>query len=227
MKASRGAKCLYNGQLLENKVRSRLASLLYDGFPIQLGRRKGAAENGPDISLVVGMRHTAMEVKKRAFECGGRTFKMRQGNLILPLDKKYDLFRSLLPRNFSPYNGRIPKCFFTKCAKDWGLEKNSFKGCYIPVNDCYAIANYYAQQGSDYIYIENYGLYHTGYDILGLGVPLIKCKCRFRIRCKQYRTSSLPSSVQIAFTIIKKTLMKSPYDLFDDARLPYNFTVAA
>lgn len=83
---------------------------------------------------------------------------------------------------------------------------------------------YYKGKGVHYIQIEKYGLYHTGNDILNLGVPIFYCNQVLRIRTSKHKKKvaggRVPTDVVGDINYDKKTLIKSMYDL--DGKLIYH-----
>ena len=105
---------------------------------------------------------------------------------------------------------------------DWEKERAAFPDVYIECDDD-VIAKAYCAKGAHYIQLYGFGLYHTGRDVCGFGVPLFECKQRLRIRCKRHGRRCkqsgryVPSSVTASFRPIYKTLKKSSMSL-DNAR---------
>jgi hypothetical protein len=67
------------------------------------------------------------------------------------------------------------------------------------------------------------GIYHTGVDPMGWGVPMFAPPCRLRIRAKQHHGSSVPNDVQVCFVFKSQALETSRYDFMDLGRLPPGF----
>lgn len=228
---SRGGGCLASGLAFESAILERLKGLHYKGEQIVVKKTSGAART-PDIPILIKNGEEAMslciEVKnKGAFEAGGKAFQLVGDQLILPDKEEFRLHRELLGVDYKPFEGRIPS--FKKGDKKvetWIAEKHLFPEERIACEDTQIVANYYRKQGSAYIVVEEYGIYHTGEDILNLKVPMFECKVSLRVRCKQHGSSPLPGSVQVSINYDKKTLKKSPFDLMDDKRLPVAMTVA-
>lgn len=111
------------------------------------------------------------------------------------------------------FEGKIPS-FLTgdKTYYTWKLEKDIFQDEYISV-DSAAISNYYKAKGSSYIQIEGKGLYHTGNDILELGVPFFEISAQLRVRTSKHidRKTKVPRDVSIALVFKRNQLKKSPF----------------
>jgi hypothetical protein len=224
-KKSRGGNCLKNGLTYETLIKNTLSQMKLLGFPITCEATSGAAKT-PDIPFIVDNKRYSIEAKRQgAFEAGGKAFQLKDGVLSLPLTDDCKLHRELLPADYKPFNGLIPSFKKgDKTVKTWIDEKHNFPEERIACDDTELVAKYYNKQGSHYIQIENYGLYHTGEDVLQLGVPLFKCAVSLRVRCKQHGSSCLPGSVQVSINYDKKTLVKSPYDITQNDKLPPKLT---
>lgn len=137
------------------------------------------------------------------------------------------VLRRFVPPDLRLWDGKIPS-FLTgdKSPDTWLAEKPLFKGIYIDALPS-AVADYYRAKGTLYIQIEGRGLYHTGEDVMGWGVPKFEPSCRVRIRLKQHGSGSVPQDCQACFTYDGKSLPPSPYDFMDLTRLPPGFTRAA
>jgi len=147
-------------------------------------------------------------------EGGQRAFAVQDGKLVIPDSGRNRIHRTCLPPDFVPFEGRIPS--FKKgdlTRETWDKERHLFRDEHIRCSPT-AIADYYRMKGSSYIQIQGMGLYHTGSDVCGWGVPLFKCPTRIRIRCKTHK-GNVPTTVQAALNYNKDRLEKSPYCLFD------------
>ena len=211
-----------SGLKFEEKVAARLRQLSYAGVPITCIKTAGGG-SGPDVPFKAGENSMCMEAKtKGAFEGGQKVFKFVDGVLTLPPDSVH---KSILG-DYVPFKGVIPPFLQKKITlHEWLEVKNNFQGEYAPTNATNLVANYYNSKGSKYIQIEGLGLYRTSEeDPLELGVPLLECNTKFRIRCKQHK-GKIPSSVMCSLTYNKKSIKKSPYDIMYDERLPPGLTV--
>jgi hypothetical protein len=85
------------------------------------------------------------------------------------------------------------------------------------------VAENYRAKGAHYIHVRGKGIYHTGEDPMGWGVPMFVTPCKLRIRAKQHGSGSVPQDVQVSLTYDNK-LAPSPYDFMDLTRLPPGFT---
>jgi hypothetical protein len=207
-----------NGMAYETLVELRLSNLLYKGIPINITARGGAG-NAPDIVFKSGDVTCAIESKTcGAFEGGQVQFKLIDGILQLPKDS---LHYKIIPE-YKPFNSRIPPFMEGAIVKEqWNLVKDLFHDEYKQIDDLTVVGKYYREKGSYYIQIQNYGLYRTSEDDpLEFKVPLLECVCKIRTRCKTHSSTPLKKSVTCALNYDKNTLIKSPYCIMDDARLP-------
>jgi hypothetical protein len=223
MTKTRGAAAAKSGFEYEREVHAFLQTLIWKGETVRLSDPAGANKHAHDITMLNnGM---TLEAKTSgATEGGGCTMSLKEGVFQLP---EQSVLRSFFPPNFSPWNGKVPS-FLTgdKSEATWLAEKDSFRGIYIPASPS-AVADYYRAKGTMYMQIEGRGLYHTGEDALGWGVPKFEPECRVRIRLKQHHSGSVPQDCQACFNYNGKTLPPSPYDLLDPTRLPPGFTPVA
>ena len=213
--SSRGKKCLQNGISYEQKILLKLSMISYKNYPIQIQHKSGGATMNADIQLQVGDILIQIEAKnKGAFEGGGKTMKLHNGRLSCPNGS----IHSIILDGYTPWSGRIPSFLKgDKSLRTWNCEKFFFRDEYRRIAPD-VISQYYYKKNIHYIQVEGKGLYHTGNDILQLGVPLFECRARLRIRCKQHSSSSMPSSVQASFTFDRRSLDTSPYDI--ESNLP-------
>lgn len=216
---SRGKNCLRSGVSYEQSIRTKLSGLSYDELPIHIGRSGGATTN-PDIPLRIGNKKVNIEVKnKGSFEAGGKSMKIQNNKLMCP---NGTLHHDILGDRV-PWSGHIPSFIKRDKSLDtWNCEKTTFRDEYHRISPD-VIRSYYNRKGVDYIQIEGKGLYHTGNDILCLGVPLFDCRGRMRIRYKQHGSTPMPSSVQAVFTFDRRSLEMSKYDI--DNKLPNVFNI--
>ena len=176
-----------------------------------------AAAAAPPPARIIGL-----EIKTcGAVEAGQRSFKLtterdpRQRRLVIPDNAQNQIHRYCIPCGFQPFKGRVPSFMLgDRSLKTWRAEKRHFRSEYIAIPETDVIARYYRRKGSDYIQIQNLGLFHTGSDPCGFGVPLFACAIRMRVRCKQHGSISVPSSVLAALEIVDRAkLAPSPYCL--------------
>jgi hypothetical protein len=154
---------------------------------IEALEQTAGSTRAPDVIIVVNGKQYGVEVKSETTGEGGqKTFKFRDGRLVME-----DPFFASFIGNYVPFEGRIPSFLLgDKTLETWSDEKSHFEDKYIPSIGDDAVARYYANKGSNYIYIESKGLYHTGEDPCLFGVPEFLCKeTRVRIRCKRHSTN--------------------------------------
>jgi len=199
----------YSGQAYERVVATRLSTLNFNRIPIQVGQLTAGAGHSNDVSCTILETPIGIECKtKGGFEGGGRVMKLVDGKLFVVED---GIIKTLLGGHI-PFEGRVP-CFLRgdSTFDTWKTEKHLFKDEYISAPS-YAIAEYYRLKGSQYIQIEGKGFYHTGIDVLELGVPLFETQTKLRIRTSKHinRKTGVPRDVTIALCMNNRLLKKSP-----------------
>lgn len=223
MRKSRGGAAASSGFNYERAVHARLQTLAWNGEPVRLSDPAGANKHAHDIT-VLNSGLTLEAKTKGASEGGGCTMALVDGAFQLP---SQSVLRSFLPSDLVLWGGKVPSCLTgDKSEATWLAEKGTFKGVYVPASPS-AVADYYRAKGTMYMQIEGKGLYHTGEDVLGWGVPKFEPECRVRIRMKQHHSGSVPQDCQACFNYKPSTLPPTPYDLMDPTRLPPGFTAGA
>jgi hypothetical protein len=199
----------HSGQKYEQDVALRLATLNFNSIPIQVSHITAGAGHLNDVSCVISDISIGIECKtKGGFEGGCSVMKVVDGKLSITKDC---IIKTLLGEHV-PFKGCIPSFLKGDSSSDtWKTEKSLFKDEYIDVPS-YIIAEYYRLKGSQYIQIEGKGFYHTGIDVLNLGVPLLETQTRLRIRTTKHfnRKTGVPRDVTIALCMNKSLLKKSP-----------------
>ena len=210
---SRGGQSLHNGTREEGCVASRLKTLLYNGTPVQVGETAGGG-HGDDVPTTIGGMRVGFEVGTPGkFEGGGCTLRVENGQLAVPENKP--LLRSLMG-SYRPWGGVVPP--LTSVCPDDYLD--------VPRD---SIARYYREKGTHYLSMGK-GLYHTGEDVLGLGVPLFEVDgIRLRTRVTKHMAKLAdggrkPTDYTTALTFPVRKLAPSPCSLF--GTLPPGFTEA-
>jgi hypothetical protein len=222
-KAKRGGAAYASGAAYEHAVRDQLNKLCYKGERVQVSDPAGANPTAHDLVLL--NLNLTLEVKTHAaVEGGGCKLPLSNDAFQLPPDSS--VLRSFLPSDLILWNGKVPSCLNgDRSVETWKAEKSLFKGVYIPAPSS-AVAEYYRAKGTMYMQIKGRGLYHTGDDVLGWGVPKFEPECSVRIRLKQHGSGSVPQDCQACFNYKPKTLLPTPYDFMDPTRLPPGFTLA-
>ena len=216
-----------SGNAYEKEVAKMLQSLRFQDCPILVWGTAGSDKGAPDVDATLCDGPFKVEVKtKKAFEFGSKKFQFKDGRYELPDDP---LIRSCFPPDFQPFNGFIPS-FLKGDPSQEALnrdrreqkEKGNKLDVKFKIDDTLLAAKYYAAKGVHYIQIQGHGLYHTGFDLYNLGLPILKMKMSIRYRCKTHK-SNLNHSVQAQLNC-DHLLIKSPYDLTDLTRLPPGFS---
>ncbi len=220
---SRGAAAARSGYAYERTLLAHLLTLRWKDEPVRLSNPGGASKTAQDITVL--NNGLTLEAKTNgATEGGGCILRLVNDAFQLP---EHSVLRSFLPPDLVLWDGKVPSCLKgDRSVETWTAEKSLFKGIYIPAPSS-AIADYYKAKGTMYMQIEGRGLYHTGEDVLGWGVPKFEPECRVRIRLKQHNSGSVPQDCQACFNYKPTTLPPTPYDLMDATRLPPGFTPVA
>lgn len=216
MSRNRGANAFKSGSLFEGS----LLETMKNTYDIENGNClcavdavSAGAEEGNDVPFAFRGGSYGLEAKTlNAYEGGQRKFVLNNGVLELPSDERTKIHKALLPPGFKLWGGQVPS--FVKgdrTQETWNKERDIFRDVYITASPT-TIADFYKKKGTQYIQIEGKGLYHTGEDPCGFGVPLFSCTSRLRIRCKRHR-GSVPGTVMAALNYNKNTLPNSPFCL--------------
>ncbi len=213
---SRGKIAFLKGGKFENDL-GKILVRTYDAQTNQPLLKEFIPSDAPaeDEDFLIQWRGKTIGLEAKNFgtsEGGQRAFVLSDGKLIIPDTARNRIHRTCLPQDFVPFEGRIPS--FKKgdlTRETWDKERELFRDQHIRCSPT-AIADYYRVKGSSYIQIQGMGLYHTGVDVCGWGVPLFKCPTRMRIRCKTHK-GNVPTTVQAALNYNKDRLEKSPYCL--------------
>lgn len=199
----------HSGQVYELRVAARLATLNFNKTPICVSQVTAGAGHSNDVSCIILDKNIGIECKtKGGFEGGCRVLKIIDGKLSVVEDS---IIKTLLGEHL-PFGGKIPSFLCGDSSfETWNAEKRLFNDDYIDVPS-YAIAEYYRLKGSQYIQIEDKGMYHTGIDVLNLGLPLFETPTKLRIRTTKHidRKTGVPRDVTVALQMNRRLLKKSP-----------------
>ena len=195
---SRGKHSLKSGLVWESRCSERLKQLRYRMQHIVVHSTAGAT-SGQDIQTTIGKQNVGWEAKnKGAFEGGGTTLYQVNGRLVVP--DKCPLIKSLFGTHV-PW-GRVP-------GKGEYVDDD-----YIDVPED-SVSKYYIQKGTHYILVEEKGIFHTGKDVLALGVPFFSVKgMRLRTRVTKHMKHGVPTDISCALVFSRKNIPMSPYSLF-------------
>lgn len=182
----------------------------------------GSNKNINDIRLPWKDGFVDIEAKQTIkAEFGQRRAQITDGVLTIP----HPLFQDCIAHT-ELFNGKIP-AFLQKTGftfPEWEKVAADFKDEQYPAPSD-VISKYYFEKGNSYIQIRGLGLYHTGIDVCGFGVPYFKCPTFLRIRCKRHGKKcpvtgkDIPTSVMASFWVSKNPV-PSPYSLDDHTKLP-------
>lgn len=205
---------LHFGAAFETQVAQRLTALTYRGHPFHV-QPTAAAGHGIDIPTTWNGVQVGWEAKRaNAFEAGGRKMVLVDNQLVV---HEEGLVKQLLGQT-TVFGGEIPR-FMTERVEQWSQEENlRFRDEFYPV-DPHAAADYYAAKNTHYIVVEGRGVYHTGVDILELGVPKFMCAMKLRIRTSKHRKrlpdgTRVPTDVVVDLNYAGKMLPPTPVCLF-------------
>lgn len=213
---SRGANSFKTGNLYERKIHTILSNITIEGESFSIRGDSAGAKAGSDIILETSARAIGFEVKDAgAFEGGSKKLTYRGNTLGIEEDC---IHKDIIGDRILYEGANFPWYCNKKTAEDWKAVESVFKPeIYIDAPSD-AVANYYKRVGTHYIQIEKYGLFHTGCDILSLGVPFFTTNIRLRIRSSKHIKNGIPTDITAALQYDKKALPKSPYSL--DGLLP-------
>ncbi len=206
------ATCLNAGRQYELKIVDILSKLRYKSQKLNVQAQTAAAGHENDVIFTIRDKYYGIECKnKGGFEGGGRVLKVINGKLSVEDD---GLIKTLYGEH-NAFHKIIPSFLKgDKTKETWLSEKHLFQDEYIHVEST-AISNYYRAKGSSYIQVEGKGLYHTGNDVLDLGVPLFQGDTRLRIRTTKHinKKTGVPRDVTVALVFKRSSLKKSQYCL--------------
>lgn len=229
-----GARCTEQGRLYERLVATVCQTIKSPLLDIPLNTQDpqelGGCSGKQDIVLNFRRRNDiGMEVKRVTPDwmqmsiCIGEDARWTPtAKVRIPLEAQTIFMSYVHAINFP-----VPP-FLTRPITyvEWTNIKQMYKDRYHEVpNDI--IARAYRAKNTHYIQVNGYGLYHTGEDVCGFGVPFFECNQYIRVRCKRHGKRDhtgkhVPSSVMMSFRPQLKTLAKSPYSLDSLSRIPPN-----
>lgn len=224
VRKSRGGASFKQGYAYEKAINALLKTLSYNNVPIQVKDSAGAT-HGADNECSVqrtspdGTTFTqsfGIEVKnKGAFEGGcAKLVKTPHGMSI-----QDDCIQRHILGDQILYDGEIlPWYLGKKTLEDWKAVEAIFKPEIKLPTSRDAVADYYRGKGSHYIQLEGKGLYHTGQDILGFGVPKFEATTVLRIRSTKHMKKGISTDITAALSFERASLPNTPYSL--DGVLP-------
>lgn len=219
-KKSRGKQSFKSGNAYESKIHDiicRIFSKPVNNETYVVGKIAGA-KAGSDIKITSSNRTIGIEIKnKGGFEGGVKKLEYGKNRLEI----KEDSVHKEILGDICLYEGKnLPWYEGKKSVSAWNEVKSLFKKDIYLQASSDAISRYYKKIGTYYIQIEGYGLYHTGDDILQLGVPEFSCKICLRIRSTKHLKKGIPTDITAGLQYDKRTLPSSPFSL--DGILPLN-----
>jgi hypothetical protein len=207
-----------NGMVYQQQVCDRLNMMFIRDARYTVRVVRGA-EAGPDV-IIECKPEIGVEAKNRgAFEGGSKkmVYDQDEKRLIFP---EGSLHACVLGDRVIYEGMNLPWYEGKRKLVDYANVRNVFdKEVHIDVAHN-TVADYYKSTGVHYMSLEGYGLYHTGTDPLGLDVPYFQCKQILRIRTTKHSRNGIHTDVVGDFNYDKKSLVKSPYDLFQNLPPP-------
>jgi hypothetical protein len=186
------------------------------------GTSAGSNRHVNDIQIPYKGRKVDVEVKHtKGAEFGQCRAVLKDG----VLEPSNPLFQDCIAHT-ELFGGNIPPFLQKKSLlfHEWEAVSSQFKDEMYPASRT-SISEYYFQKGNSYIQIKGLGLYHTGEDVCGFGVPYFECLTQLRVRCKRHgikcpiTKKDIPTSVMTSFWI-KTPPPPSPYSLDNPATFP-------
>lgn len=205
---SRGGQSLHSGKAWEVQLATRLTTLHFNGEPVHVGATAGGG-HGIDIPTTIGGIPIGFEAGTNKFEGGGCTLRLVDRVLVVP--ESHPLLRTLMGTH-RPWG--VAPSLEAKCPED-----------HFPVPSD-SVARYYSEKGCHYFSLAKKGLYHTGNDVLNLGVPFLDLPGTYlRSRVTKHMKNGKPTDYTTALVFPLAKLAPSPYSFF--GTLPPGFTVGS
>lgn len=208
-----------SGKAYQNAIFERLLKLINFAVADCVVTEVKGAKSGSDILVTYNNFNIGLECKNRnAFEGGSKKMKYDGKRLIF---EDNNSIHSNILGNAIIYDGlNLPWYEGKRNVDDWNQVEQVFrKDVYIEASDD-SISSYYMNIGTFYIQIEGMGLYHTGNDILNVGVPFFCCSISLRIRSSKHKKKGIPTDITGALVYNKKSIPVSCYSLDIDGKLP-------
>jgi len=237
----RGAQCSVSGAIYEEKIATvcRQVKSPHMTAPFCTTMVGCSAGSGADIDVKLNWKEfcdIGIEAKRPTPDwMQMKLTKDANGNWIGVKNPKIPaaaqrLFEQIIGQRIL-YNGKTPPFLERKISHaDWLAFKaadSDFKDEYITCDEN-MISNLYRLKGCQYIQISGKGLYHTGDDVCGFGVPYFSCAQRIRIRIKVHSRSGAGGFASLSITAAAQPvnlngLAASPYSLDSLDKVPMIF----
>jgi hypothetical protein len=205
-----------NSSISGNLYETRLAGVL------KIAKTAGSNKHVNDLRIPWGVGHIDIEAKQTVkAEFGQKCAVVKDGVLTIP----DPLFQDCIAHT-ELFGGAIPP-FLLKGSTtyaDWSAVEEQFRDEQYHAPST-VISEFYKRKGNAYIQIRGLGLYHTGEDVAGWGVPYFKCPTYLRVRCKRHGKKcpltgkDIPTSVMTSFWV-KTPPPPSPFSLDSPLTLP-------
>lgn len=225
----RGAQAAVNGRryeiLIAKKCSAYKSPYLSIPFNTQKEDELGGCGSGVDIRLnwksegdisVEAKRPTPdwMQMKLNNTEAGW----LGSEKAVIP-EKSRLLFNKILS-GLQLFSGKIPPFLLRNMThEEWSAIKKADTTFHDDYKTCPSdtISNLYREKGCQYIQISGKGLYHTGDDVCGFGVPKFECEQQIRIRIKVHSRNigghTKLSVMAAAQPVDFSKIVASPYSL--------------
>lgn len=237
----RGSQCSVSGAVYEEKIAAvcRQVKSPHIAAPFCTTMVGCSAGSGADIDVKLnwkGFCDIGIEAKRPTPDwMQMKLLKAENGSWVGVKNPKIPvaaqrLFEQVIGQRVL-YNGKTPQFLQRKITHaDWLVAKAAepdFKDEYITCDE-ETISNLYRLKGCQYIQISGKGLYHTGVDTCGFGVPYFKCMQRIRIRIKVHSRSGAGGFASLSITaaaqpVNLKSVVASPYSLDSLEKVPLVF----
>jgi hypothetical protein len=243
-KGIRGSIAANSGKLYEEEIHAlfqdthfRINSTKIIPFNTQtvkeLGCHDGASQH--DITCNVtspNSRDLGLEIKKANANDWVHvhlSYDKESGKIVCPNDTPVRAIFNTLLTGVTIFGGKVPD--FLSTGTKWSKEeffakKKGFVQAKIPIPDD-TISKVYESKGCQYIQISGQGLFSTGIDIYGLGVPQFKCKQYLTVYIKNHgargNSNKLTLSVSAAFCPLDMMTLRtvnSPFSFDNPAKFP-------
>lgn len=236
----KGAQCSVKGKAYEIEIAEVCRRFRSPHMDILFNTQKDAELGGccanNDIELNWKTeRDVGVEVKRLTPDwMQMKLFKDASGNWVggeaIKIPKESRAIFNTILQSSGLFHGKTPAFLERKITygewKDMKKTDPDFKDHYIVCPED-TIARLYRAKGCQYIQIYGKGLYHTGVDICGFGVPFFTCEQRIRIRCKVHKESDTHGFASLSVTAAAqpakgnlKDLANSPYSLDAVEKMP-------
>lgn len=214
---SKGSACSTNGKRYEAHIQNMCTQLKYkNNTPLCVSRETAGSSKNPDLVIQTDQgQQVFMEIKRGMVPDWGQSrLQKLEGTYVTASEIHNNILQSWQSHN-KLYDGRdLPFLDKHLFYEDWCRMKQSFKDVYIDCSE-HEISNFYRTKQVSYIQVYGKGLFHTGEDPCGFGVPYFSPKQRSRIRIKVHTKGDDTRSCKLSCTMSLQAmdLETSPWSL--------------